>query len=251
LEKVNNDIYNLYGDRWYTAFDDPVALLRAESKTKLPWIINKLRSHDLLKPTTKILDVGCGAGFLSNELAKLNLDITGVDLSEDSLRVAMKFDQTKTVKYKTADAYHLPFPENTFDVLTAMDFLEHVENPGDIIKEFSRVLKTGGIFIFHTFNRNPIAYFVVIKLVEWLVKNTPKHMHIIRLFIKPAELAKYCQDAGMSVEAMTGIKPVFSSIPISHIFSGVVPETLRFELTKSLLLSYMGSAFKKNQLAFG
>lgn len=245
MEKINNNIYNLYGDRWYTAFDDPVALLRAESKTKAPWIIEKLHARHLVRPTTKLLDVGCGAGFLTNELAKLGMSVTGVDLSEDSLKVAEKFDETKSVKYQTADAYHLPFPENTFEVLTAMDFLEHIENPAEVIKEFARVLKPGGLFIFHTFNRNLLAHLVVIKLVEWLVKNTPKNMHIIRLFIKPSELTNYCLNADMKVEDMTGIKPVFSSIPFSSIFSGIVPTTLRFELTKNLLLSYMGSAVKK------
>lgn len=245
LEKINNEIYNLYGDRWYTAFDDPVALLRAESKTKVPWIIQKLRRHDLIKPTTQLLDVGCGAGFLSNELAQLGIMITGVDLAEDSLKVAAKFDQTKTVKYLVADAFKLPFRDATFDVLTAMDFLEHVEQPGVVIKEFSRVLRPGGVFIFHTFNRNPLAHFIIIKLVEYLVKNTPKNMHIIRLFIKPSELVTYCALAGMVVDEMTGIKPIFSSIPLHSIFSGVVPHTLKFELTKNLLLSYMGSATKK------
>ena len=244
MEKVNNDIYNLYGDRWYTAFDDPVALLRAESKTKAPWIIEKLRSNQLVNSDTKILDVGCGAGFLSNELVKLDMQVTGVDLSEESLKVAARHDITGRVTYQAADAYHLPFADHSFDVVTAMDFLEHVENPNEVIKEFSRVLKPKGLFIFHTFNRNPLAHLVIIKMVEWLVKNTPKHMHVINLFITPAELTNYCQNNQLIVESMTGIKPVFSSIPIASIFSGIVPKSLRFELTKSLLLSYMGCAIK-------
>ena len=246
LQKINNDIYNLYGDRWYTAFDDPIALLRAESKTKVPWILEKLKQKNLLAVSTQVLDIGCGAGFLSNELSKRGLTVTGVDISEESLGVARRFDETKSVSYKIADAYELPFPDAQFDVVTAMDFLEHVENPAKVIKEFSRVIKPGGIFIFHTFNRNPIAHFVVIKLVEWLVKNTPKNMHIIRLFIKPSELKNYCEQSGLTVDQMTGIKPVFSTIPLGNIFSGIVPSTLKFELTESLMLSYMGSAIKKN-----
>lgn len=242
--KVNNDIYNTYGDRWYEADDDPVALLRAESKTKTPWILQKIEANGLLSPSTKILDVGCGAGFLSNELAKQKMQVTGVDLSEESLRVAAKYDSTKSVTYQTADAYHLPFADGTFDVLTAMDFLEHVDRPADVIQEFSRVLKPGGLFIFHTFNRNPLAHLVIIKVVEWLVKNTPPHMHVIELLIKPQELENYCREALMTPKEMIGIKPIFSTIPIRNIFSGIVPKSLKFELTKSLLLSYMGYAIK-------
>lgn len=244
--KVNNDIYNTYGDRWYEAYDDSVALLRAESKTKTPWIIDRIKEHGLLNENTRVLDVGCGAGFLSNALGLLNLKVVGVDLSEESLKVAARHDSTQKVQYQTADAYKLPFDDHTFDVLTAMDFLEHVEDPAQVIHEFSRVLKPNGLFIFHTFNRNLLAHFVIIKCVEWLVKNTPRHLHVIELFIKPKELASYCTQAGMDTKEMIGIKPVFSTVPLKNLFNGLVPETLRFEFTKSLLLSYMGYAIKKS-----
>ena len=244
MEKVNNDIYDAYGDRWYTADDDPVALLRAESKTKTPWIIEKIKEHGYLNAETKVLDVGCGAGFLSNDLARNGLHVTGVDLSGERLKVAKKYDETKSVHYQIADAYKLPFPDQSFDVLTAMDFLEHVEDPKLVIKEFSRVLKPNGIFIFHTFNRNPIAYLIIIKLVEWVVKNTAKNMHVLHLFIKPKELAFYCEEAQMKTLEMVGIKPIFSTIPLKSFFTGIVPKSLRFELTKSLMLSYMGIAKK-------
>ncbi|MBC7458421.1 MAG: 3-demethylubiquinone-9 3-O-methyltransferase [Bdellovibrionaceae bacterium] len=245
LNQVNNEIYDTYGDRWYEAFDDPVALLRAESKTKTPWIVDRIRKHGFLNSETQILDVGCGAGFLSNALSLQNLQVTGVDLSEESLKVAARHDTTQCVHYQVADAYKLPFADATFDVVTAMDFLGHVDPPALVIKEFSRVLKPGGLFIFHTFNRNILAHLIIIKCVEWLVKNTPKNLHVIHLFIKPRELSDFCLRAGLKTEEMTGIKPVFSSIPLKNLFSGVVPKSLKFELTRSLLLSYLGYAIKK------
>ncbi len=244
MEKVNNDIYDEYGDRWYTADDDPVALLRAESKTKTPWIIDKIKEYNYLNTNTKVLDVGCGGGFLSNALAKQNLQVTGIDLSAESLKVAKNHDETNSVNYQVADAYRLSFADQSFDIITAMDFLEHVDKPAEIIKEFSRVLKPKGLFIFHTFNRNLVAYLVIIKMVEWLIKKTPKNLHVLHLFIKPSELKQYCLNASMNVTEMVGIKPVLSSIPSSSLFSGIVPKTLRFELTKSLLLSYIGVAVK-------
>jgi 2-polyprenyl-6-hydroxyphenyl methylase/3-demethylubiquinone-9 3-methyltransferase len=229
---------------WYTAFDDPVALLRAESKVKTPWIVARLKSHGLTA-TAKVLDVGCGAGFLTNALAEEGFVVTGVDLSEESLQVAHKHDASHSVQYVSADAYHLPFADNTFDAVTALDFLEHVEEPQKVIAEISRVLKPGGLFFFHTFNRNLFAWLVIIKLVEWFVKNTPKNMHVLRLFVTPQELSCYCTAAGLDVKEITGLKPVFSSIPLKSIFTGVVPESLRFELQKSLMLSYLGYSIKK------
>jgi 2-polyprenyl-6-hydroxyphenyl methylase/3-demethylubiquinone-9 3-methyltransferase len=240
LTAINNDIYDTYGSRWYTAFDDPVALLRAESKVKTPWITTHLKKQ---KAST-VLDVGCGGGFLSNALAKENFSVTGIDLSAPSLEVARAFDHTQSVQYVRGNAYDLPFSESTFDAVTCMDFLEHIDCPEQVIRECARVLKPGGLFFFHTFNRNPVSWFVVIKLVEWLVKNTPPRMHVANLFIKPQELTTLCARNGLTVREMTGIRPVFSTIPIQNIFSGVIPESMRFELTPSLLLSYMGVAAK-------
>lgn len=247
MQKVNNDFYDTYGEKWYCAHDDPVALLRAETKIKTPWVIEKIKSHNFLKPTTQLLDVGCGAGFLSNELAKQGLKVTGIDLSEESLKVAQSHDETKSVHYLVADAYHLPFLDQTFDVLTAMDFLEHVEHPNEIIKEFSRVLKPDGLFIFHTYNRNPFAYLIIIKLVEWFVKNTPKNMHVLHLFIKPSEMKKYCLEADLKTIEFVGIKPMFSTIPFKNLMTGIVPLNLKFEFTKSLMLSYIGIAVKNKK----
>ena len=239
--KIDNSIYHSYGERWYTAYDDPIALLRAENKIKVPWILGFLKnSHH-----QKVLDVGCGGGFLSNDLALSGFKVTGVDLSLESLKIAELYDKTGTVNYELADAFHLPYDDKSFDVVTAMDFLEHVEDPGRVIKEFSRVLRPGGYFFFHTFNRNILSKLIIIKFVEWFIKNTPKNMHVIELFIKPRELKQYCEEAKMDVTAMTGLRPVLSSIDFQMIKTGVVSPKMRFTLTKSLLLSYLGVAKKR------
>jgi len=237
-QTVDNSIYETLGERWYTAQDDPVALLRAEGRVKHAWILERIEG------AKSVLDVGCGAGFLTNEFAQKGMTVKGIDMSEDSLRVARAHDETQSVDYLVGDAYHLPFPDGYFDVVTAMDFLEHVEEPDRVVKECARVLKPGGQFFFHTFNRNPLAWLVIIKFVEWFVKNTPKHMHILRLFIKPRELAMYCALAGLKVSEMTGIRPMWSTIGLRDFWSGHVPVGMKFTLTKSTMLSYMGVAKK-------
>jgi 2-polyprenyl-6-hydroxyphenyl methylase/3-demethylubiquinone-9 3-methyltransferase len=263
---INNDIYNQLGERWYTAKDDPVALLRAESKCRNPWVIETIQKHlnvqnnlnGLSDPNhlnhqetntrvekAKILDVGCGGGFLSNPLAQAGHQVTGVDVSTESLEVAKRYDTTQSVHYLNADAYQLPFADHEFDIVCAMDFLEHVEDPGKAIQEMGRVLKPGGLFFFHTFNRNPISAFVVIRLVEWLVKNTPPHMHISRLFIKPKELTEYCRRSKMEVVEMRGLQPVIFSLAVLRgLFTGVVEDGFRFKFGKSLITSYCGFSKK-------
>jgi 2-polyprenyl-6-hydroxyphenyl methylase/3-demethylubiquinone-9 3-methyltransferase len=240
--KIDNNFYDTYGERWYTAKDDPVALLRAEHAAKLPWILERIR--EIGAPGHKVLDVGCGGGFLSNDLAKRKFTVTGVDLSPESIKIAKAHDITHSAKYVVANAYRLPFEDESFDIVTNMDFLEHVDDPKAVIRECSRVLKKDGLFFYHTFNRNPVSNLVVIKLVEKFIKNTPKNMHVIDLFITPEEAQEYCCEAGMEVMDCTGIRPVFSSVGFRTPFTGVVPEGMRFKCTKSKLISYMGVARK-------
>lgn len=240
---IDNSFYDLYGEKWYSAYDDPVALLRAESKVKLRWIQKKIKALGFGREAT-ILDVGCGAGFLSNELAKEGYVITGLDQSDESLRVARRHDMTKSVQYINGNAYSLPFMDDHFDIVISVDFLEHIENPQRVIQEISRVLKPGGLFFYHTFNRNWISYFLVIKCVEWFVRNTPKNMHVLRLFLKPDEVRDLCLKHGLITREVEGVRPVFSSVPLHNYLNGTVPSTMEFKLTRSTLLSYIGYAIK-------
>lgn len=191
----------------------------------------------------RVLDVGCGAGFLSNHLAREGFDVTGVDASQTSLDVAARYDETGRARYVLGDALALPFPAGSFDAVCAMDFLEHVEHPATAVAEISRVLKPGGLFFFHTFNRNPVAWLVIIKGVEWFVKNTPKHMHVLRLFIKPSELSKMCLEQGLHVTELHGSEPVvFSWAFWRMLLTRVVPTDFRFRFSRSTLLAYTGYA---------
>ena len=246
VRTVNNDIYEALGERWYSADDDPVALLRAESRLRNPWVSARLRERT--RERARVLDVGCGAGFLSNYLARQRFEVTGLDASKESLAVAARHDETGRVVYQVGDALALPHPNESFDAVCAMDFLEHVEDPASVVQECARVLRPGGLFFFHTFNRNPLAWLVVIKGVEWFVKNTPPDMHVLRLFIKPSELGRICRDNGLDVVELRGAKPViFAASFWRMLVSGVVPTDFRFEFSPSTLLSYTGFAERRRE----
>jgi len=245
--QINNELYHDLGHAWYEAQDNPIAILRAEAKLTNQWIIDLLDKENISdKSTFKVLDIGCGAGFLTNKLTKLNYDVTGLDISSSSLDVARQYDPTKKVKYVEGDALKLPFEDGTFDFVSAIDFLEHVEQPELVIKEAARVLKPNGFFVFHTFNRNFLSWFVIIKLVEWLVPNTPKNMHILKLFVKPEELISYCKLNQLTVSEMRGTKVnLFTLDNLIGIFKRKVPASLSFSFVKSLKLAYIAFG-KKN-----
>ncbi len=239
---VNNDFYDSYGERWYTAQDDPVGLLRAENRTLTPWVVTEIGSRYPGR-TVRVLDIGCGAGFLANELARNGLKVTGIDASKRSLDVARRHDGTGTVTYLFGDALNLEFGDQGFEVVCAMDFLEHVEDPARVLSETARVLVPGGLFFFHTFNRNIVSWLVIIKGVEWFVQNTPRNMHILRLFTKPAELAQMCREAGLAIECVRGMVPIPWKVAFWRmIFQGRISDDFAFKFSHLPITGYAGLA---------
>ena len=240
---VNNGIYDELGMRWYEAQDDPVALLRAEARHRNPWIAARIQDHLGTRPQ-HVLDVGCGAGFLANDLSQRGHLVVGVDLAQDALAEARGHDASGRVFYQRGDALALPFWNERFDVVCAMDLLEHVEAPARVIAEAARVLKPGGLLFFHTFDRTVWSWLIVVKGVEWFVKHTPKDMHVHRLFIRPAELEAMARDVGLDVVEVVGSRPRVDRSLWKLAWTGVVPEELSFTDTPSTALGYTGLARK-------
>lgn len=243
MTDVDNDLYERLGDRWYDAHDDPVALLRAESRLRNPWIAADLRASFGARPC-RVLDVGCGGGFLANYLATQGHRVVGLDAASNCLAVAAAHDRTGTVVYARGDATCLPLSSRSFDVVCALDLLEHVEAPEQVVAEAARVLVPGGRFYFHTFNRTWLAWFIVIKGVEWFVRNTPPRMHVLRLFVTPKELTSMCRSAGLEVQEILGSRPQLRRGFLRMLATGRVDDDLGFRFTRSQRLGYTGVAVK-------
>jgi 2-polyprenyl-6-hydroxyphenyl methylase/3-demethylubiquinone-9 3-methyltransferase len=239
--RINNTFYEGLGEAWYEDQRHPIALLRAENASRNPWILKQIKHR--LGSTQDILDIGCGAGFLANTLALQGHRVIGIDISARSLEVAQKRDSMKKVQYMQLDAFALPFSPQSFDVICAMDFLEHVEMPEQIIRNIARLLRPNGLFFFHTFNRNVLSYLVAIKGVEWCVPNTPANMHLYSYFIKPAELKKWCEIADLKLQEMHGLSPRMISLPFwKSLFTRKIDQKLEFCFTSSLKIGYIGVA---------
>jgi 2-polyprenyl-6-hydroxyphenyl methylase/3-demethylubiquinone-9 3-methyltransferase len=249
---INTQVYDTLGDRWYTAKDDPIALLRAETRARIPWITQELSSFNQGE-VRKLLDLGCGAGLLTNALAKrLNASqwvLAGVDFSAPSLETAQKHAPSPqehcTVHYTQGDARKLPFENGSFDAVCAMDFLEHVENPSEILTEISRILKPGGLFFFHTFTRTALSRFLVIDLVEAFIPNTPRNLHVDHLFIKPDELRQMCESNTFQWSALHALNPVITpSALASLLFKREIPDSFRFKIEDKsrIRAGYIGTA---------
>ena len=242
-DRINNAFYDTLDEGWFTAQDHPIALLRAENAIRNPWIAETIMK--LKGSSQTVLDIGCGAGLLSNDCAKEGHLVTGIDLSPSSLALAEKESKNSKTRFIKANAEALPFEDASFDVVCAMDLLEHVESPGLVIKEAARVLKPGGLFFFHTFNRNFLSYIIIIKGVDWFVKNAPKNMHVYPLFIKPKELKAFCKAENLEVENIRGLIPDASRGAFwKMLVTGKISKDFRFTFSKSSLTGYVGFARK-------
>ena len=156
----------------------------------------------------RVLDVGCGGGILAESMAAREAEVVGIDLSEKALKVAKLhlLESGLKVDYRLIAVEQLSqaSPQH-FDVITCMEMLEHVPNPASTVKACAELVKPGGRVFFSTINRNPKAYLFAVIGAEYLLKLLPRGTHDYAKFIKPSELARYCRDAGLTVETVIGM----------------------------------------------
>lgn len=158
---------------------------------------------------TRVVDVGCGGGILTEGLVKHGADALGIDLSEDLIDVADLHGLETGVQahYQKISVEQLAQEQPMgFDHVTCMEMLEHVPDPGSIINACAKLVKPGGMVFFSTLNRKPKAYLLSIVAAEYLLKMLPKGTHDYKTFIKPSELCQSARSAGLELQGMVGIE---------------------------------------------
>ncbi len=156
----------------------------------------------------KVLDIGCGGGILTEALARQGAEVTGIDMGAAPLEVARlhQHESGLSIDYQRVTAEE--FAESRageFDLVTCLEMLEHVPDPGSVIKACKRLTRTGGDLFFSTINRNPKAYLTAIIGAEYVLRMLPRGTHDYRKFIRPSELDHWCRQSGLSPQALTGM----------------------------------------------
>ena len=157
----------------------------------------------------RVIDIGCGGGLLSEGMAALGAQVTGIDLSEKALSVARLhlYESGHVIDYRliSAEAMAAEAP-GSFDHVTCLEMLEHVPDPASTVAACARLVKPGGQVFLSTLNRNAKAYLIAVLGAEYLLQLLPRGTHDYSRFLKPAELAGLCRKAGLEVLEITGLR---------------------------------------------
>ncbi len=257
---INNTLYEKDGERWWQENNSFYTL----KVSVIPVRLNFIRRHLQLPQEAeslrwRALEVGCGGGLLTEEIAKMGFITTGIDPSEVSLRTARKHASVSglSIRYDKGVGEHLPYYDNEFDVVFCCDVLEHVQDVGKVISEISRVLRSGGTFFFDTFNRTLISKLVVIKLWQdwkrWAFMEPDTH--VWEMFVTPDEMRAILARNKLDLRSVSGTKP---NIPITTLLRNLrkrargawtfkeFGDSFHLVEAKDMSIMYLGYAVKGN-----
>ncbi|WP_453960331.1 bifunctional 2-polyprenyl-6-hydroxyphenol methylase/3-demethylubiquinol 3-O-methyltransferase UbiG [Amorphus suaedae] len=155
----------------------------------------------------RLLDIGCGGGLLSEPMARLGADVVGADAAETNIEVARIHAERSgvTVDYRATTAEALADDGETFDVVLAMEIVEHVADVPLFVSACARMVKPGGLLLLATINRTPKAYALAIFGAEIVLRWLPRGTHQYERLVKPTELEAAIDGTGLSILETTGV----------------------------------------------
>lgn len=201
--------FSAMADEWWDV-NGKFKPLHQMNPVRIRYIKDKVAAPDFKK--LRILDIGCGGGLLAEPLARLGAQVTAIDASEKNIAIAKLHAEKENlnIDYRFTTAEEL----NTqpYDVVTALEIIEHVDHVPQFIETCAARIKPGGFVFISTLNRTAKSYLTAIVGAEVVLRWLPRGTHEWKKFLKPAEVITEAEKHNLSLVAIDG----FSFMPLSQ-----------------------------------
>jgi 2-polyprenyl-6-hydroxyphenyl methylase / 3-demethylubiquinone-9 3-methyltransferase len=192
----------------------PMAMLHKFNPVRLTYIRDQAASHFVRDPKSigclsglRVLDIGCGGGVLSEPLARLGAAVVGADPAAENIEIA-KRHALKTdlrIDYRSTTAESLADAGERFDVVLAMEVVEHVADVPLFVQRCADMVKPGGMMVTATINRTMKSFALAIVGAEYVLRWLPRGTHRYDKFVTPSELESALRHGGLGVSDRRGV----------------------------------------------
>ena len=168
--------------------------------------VNEVDADCFSLSNLKILDVGCGGGLLCEPFSRLGANVVGIDAGVENINIAKIHANNSglEIDYRLQDVEDLAKKEEKFDVVLAMEIIEHVLDVDKFLIAVKNCLKPGGLMFVATLNRTAKSYLNAILGAEYILRWLPVGTHSWKKFLKPSEINQIAKDNGLELVDLSG-----------------------------------------------
>jgi len=198
-------------DKWWDV-DGPFKPLHRLNPVRLQYFKQQICAHfdrdfDGFKSYDglSILDIGCGGGLVCEPMSRLGATVTGIDADPKAIETAQNHASESELEIEYLNQTTTELQGKQYDVVLALEIIEHVADIDQFVREVTNLCKPGGIIIFSTLNRTPKAYALGVIAAEYILRWVPQGTHRWQKFVKPSELARMIRQNNATPKEVTGM----------------------------------------------
>lgn len=214
VDKAEIEQFEAISQDWWDP-SGPLKPLHKLNPERISYIRAQIEQHfklksDLAKPfeNLTIIDIGCGGGLVCEPMARLGGEVTGIDAASKNIDIAIEHASMSylDIEYLPLSSEQLLDKGKQYDVVLALEIIEHVSDVESFIEHCTKLVKPDGLIIFSTLNRTPQSFALGIVAAEYLLRWVPRGTHSWQKFLKPSEIARYLRQYGFDASDVTGLR---------------------------------------------